>query len=779
MSHLYAHVHLFCFLLVSNVLVRQFFPDGPPTDGTPIIQKGAAFIYNYQAVTSESESNVRVFSRFPQPPPVDLTAVDSLIDLVSNIHYKLTSLPFLETIASDEPCPIAMYTSQVRANGLRESIEYRVQLLANERSAIAQDYAELLRVASSFAPPPMQPPSIGTPHHRQRRLVPALMAASGVAGLVLGNPTRNAACKTLSIFSLCSDNSALKNNVRNLLQRQATFEKSLHRVQQANEEKFFLLGTEIADTQKSVEVEERDVIDARLNATGETIRPLDSRLIIMSNCMSIQRQFEIIVDKVHNYTSYLDLAYMHLKSYRASFVSYKTSMYSAVSSLSSGFVQPNFLTPDQLAAIVEDLTAKEIRRGTKLTPAIHVGFEATYYEVQIVLEVTVLQEGLSIVLGIPMNSKSSTFDVYRAIPLHQPNEDGTTASVYRFSHEFVAIATDNSQYSELSATTLSQCSGTNRIKLCRKGFSTTTDETLLCLTSLSYEYSIPALRNCLVHSVLLPEAPQASYLADGLYYVISRTARLQVKNDTDGLPVSISILQCQACLIQRSCSSTLTFNHGDLVLTPQLDFCETRPELFVASVKLTISLAAVFNTLPPASADLNVYSFGEAQREIVPSVQLELAALPHVKTMTNEDLRTVAQPIAFYYTTISPSTSRALADYMPMRTAFSLACVSMAISLSSFSISFTLFRRQWQRFFKHTQRYFRGTHGQFLHIVPNLNDDDNDLATAFLFMTDAEFLAIKGLARKVLARSDTEITSCVPPPNPLCPDITHVYTSAT
>ena len=78
-----------------------------------------------------------------------------------------------------------------------------------------------------------------------------------------------------------------------------------------------------------------------------------------------------------------------------------------------------------------------------------------------------------------MNSKSSTFDVYCAIPLHQPNEDGTTASIYRFSHEFVAIATDNSQYAELSATTLSQCSGTNRIKLCRKGFSTTTDETLL------------------------------------------------------------------------------------------------------------------------------------------------------------------------------------------------------------------------------------------------------------------------------------------------------------
>ena len=355
--------------------------------------------------------------------------------------------------------------------------------------------------------------------------------------------------------------------MRNLLQRQATFEKSLHRVQEANDEKFFLLRTEFADTQKSVEAL-RDVIDARLKATGEALRQLDSRLINMSNCMSIQCQFEIIVDKVHHYRSYSDLAYLQLKSYLASFVSYKTSMYSLVSSLSLGFVPPNFLTSDQLAAIVEDLTAEEIRRGTKLTPAIQIGFEATYYEVQILLKVTVLQETLSIVLGLPMNSKSLAFDVYRAIPLHQPNEDGTTASAYRFYHEFMAIATDNSQYAELSATTFSQCSGTNRIKLCRKGFSTTTDEILLCLTSLFYEYSIPALPICLVGSVLLPEAPQASYLADGLYYVISRTARLQFKNDTDGLPVTISTLQCQTCLIRPSCSSISPSIMGILFLPP-------------------------------------------------------------------------------------------------------------------------------------------------------------------------------------------------------------------
>ena len=329
--------------------------------------------------------------------------------------------------------------------------------------------------------------------------------------------------------------------MRNLLQRQATFEKTLHRVQEASDEKFFLLVTKIADTRKSVE-DLRDVVDARLKAIGETIRQLDFRLIIMSNCLSIQRQFEIMVDKIHNYTSYLNLAYMHLKSCPASFLSYNTSIYSAVSSLSFEFVPPNFLHTRSTCCN---------RRGPyhrRDPPRYEVDTRDSSWFWGYLLQSPNCARSHCFAtrplhcLRYTGELKSSTFDVYRAIPLHQPNEDATTASVYRFSHEFLAIANDDSQYAELRNTTLSQCSGTNRIKLCRKGFSTTTYETLLCLTSLFYEYSIPTPRNCLVDSVLLPETPQASYLADGLYHVIYRTARLQVKNNTDGVPVYISTL---------------------------------------------------------------------------------------------------------------------------------------------------------------------------------------------------------------------------------------------
>ena len=37
----------------------------------PVFQRGAVFIYAYQAVTSESESKIRLLSPFPEPPAFD------------------------------------------------------------------------------------------------------------------------------------------------------------------------------------------------------------------------------------------------------------------------------------------------------------------------------------------------------------------------------------------------------------------------------------------------------------------------------------------------------------------------------------------------------------------------------------------------------------------------------------------------------------------------------------------------------------------------------------
>ena len=132
----------------------------------------------------------------------------------------------------------------------------------------------------------------------------------------------------------------------------------------------------------------------------------------------------------------LNSLYTHVKSYRAAFYAYEIALFTTLSSLAAGYVTTQFLLPDQLASIVTELANDDFLRGTKVSPAIRVGHEAIYYEIQLVLEVTLLSSGLSVVLGIPMNSKSSNFDIYLATPLYQSNADGNIASLYQFLKPF-------------------------------------------------------------------------------------------------------------------------------------------------------------------------------------------------------------------------------------------------------------------------------------------------------------------------------------------------------
>ena len=92
----------------------------------------------------------------------------------------------------------------------------------------------------------------GNTGSRSRRAIGLIAAATGAAGLILGDPFKDAAFSALSIFSLCLDNTELEADVQNMLKQQTVFQKTLERVQNRNDENFFLLGNEIKETKESV-----------------------------------------------------------------------------------------------------------------------------------------------------------------------------------------------------------------------------------------------------------------------------------------------------------------------------------------------------------------------------------------------------------------------------------------------------------------------------------------------------------------------------------------------
>ena len=236
-----------------------------------------------------------------------------------------------------------------------------------------------------------------------------------------------------------------------------------------------------------------------------------------------------------------------------------------------------------------------------------------------------------------------------------------------------------------------------------------------------------------------------------MYHVVSRHPALRMKNVSRSAGFTISNLTCQACIVRPSCSITLSFNQGDLVLTPDMDFCETHPLPLMASIQLTPSLDQVFKHVPPASSQFHVCSVAEARQSVLISVRMELAEIPDVKRMSPAALDQLTKPIADYYSFISPATSAALSAYLPTLTAVCFSLLSITVSLLTFCVSLTLFRRQWRRLFSHPQQFFRGTSGRFLHIVDNSAPPSAD-DSSFFYLSVAEFNALQELAQETLRR---------------------------
>ena len=154
---------------------------------------------------------------------------------------------------------------------------------------------------------------------------------------------------------------------------------------------------------------------------------------------------------------------------------------------------------------------------------------------------------------------------------------------------------------------------------------------------------------------LVAEAPQLCYLADDFYHVISRTSRLQVKNDTNGLHVSITALSCQGCLLRLSGSSTLTSNHGDLFLPQTLIFVEPGPS---RSLQLSNShFLGPQSLIPylPLAPIWTWFCLAKLAEKLFQAYKWSWKVCPASKK-NSVVLRLVAHSNSHFYPTIRPST---------------------------------------------------------------------------------------------------------------------------
>ena len=173
---------------------------------TPVFKNGAAFLFKYQAVTSESESNVGVVSPFPKVPKVNLTGAEQKL---ASAIARTIALGSTYPTRNGNCCAIEKINETYDL--LTQQLENRISMVKQEMSASVRDQNGLAEITKPFLPQIHRAEEASI--KRTRRFSGAVAAFGAGAGLILGDPIKHAACTALSIFNMCNDNNQLSRDI--------------------------------------------------------------------------------------------------------------------------------------------------------------------------------------------------------------------------------------------------------------------------------------------------------------------------------------------------------------------------------------------------------------------------------------------------------------------------------------------------------------------------------------------------------------------------------------
>ena len=339
----------------------------------PEFEPGAAFIFKYQVFTSESESQIRLFSPFPTLPDVNIDNVRVIVfesnQKLSRMQHRVTQAGCNNNTFNESHIP-ALQQMKNMYNHLKTEIN-EAQSELNTLSAIPE----------SFFPPESSPRTSRQRrstaeeerHNRTRRLIGAVAALAAGTGFILGEPIKDVACNALSIFILGDSTEELERELDQVIKQQKTQQQAFQMVQDKNNEKLALLRDEIRLTQESVK-QFKDDTYTRISYMLERIYTLEDAF----RCYQFESAYRHFLQSSQLYLPQIGTLYTHFKAFRAALYTYRNNFSSIISSLATGHTTPQFLLPTQLASIVQELAAEEFRESSKMTLAIPSGFESIF-----------------------------------------------------------------------------------------------------------------------------------------------------------------------------------------------------------------------------------------------------------------------------------------------------------------------------------------------------------------------------------------------------------------
>ena len=110
---------------------------------------------------------------------------------------------------------------------------------------------------------------------------------------------------------------------------------------------------------------------------------------------------------------------------------------------------------------------------------------AAYYTFEVVRDAYISDEGLHLLIEIPLYTGHGVHDVFRLTPIPQPIPQTKRATQYHLSKTHLLMSWDKTNFAEFTEQELStHCWGSHRLRLCKQPFSTTKWQKTTCLTGL-------------------------------------------------------------------------------------------------------------------------------------------------------------------------------------------------------------------------------------------------------------------------------------------------------
>ena len=308
----------------------------------------------------------------------------------------------------------------------------------------------------------------------------------------------------------------------------------------------------------------------------------------------------------------------------------------AMSSLVHGYLPISLIPPSTLKKILDSYHV------TGLNEAIPRKLIAAYYSFEIVRDAYVTDEGLHMLLEIPMYAGHGIHEVYRATPIPQPIPNSERATQYQLTKTHLLMSWDKTNFAEVTEQELStHCWGSHRFRLCKQPFSTTKSQKTTCLTGLFFNLLATVLKLCAQEVVALSQHPQAIYLYVSTYLLTSAKGDFTMQNMTG--TIDYRVPGCQSCLVRPTCEGRLQLPNAGLFLTPDPVSCATGKASEIVRIMPIPLLRPLFENLKDLEEVIPPSLMGDVHQELLSHLKLNLAGLPD-RAITEEMLDAIAKP---------------------------------------------------------------------------------------------------------------------------------------